>query len=148
MIAISDDILINRFNSGLLRGNLLRTLFAFSTKTKFKRLLLLNTNFDSDDILFFFTTASIKWYIDNKESDLVKNNCIFINMGGTVNNPEKDIVINCRKVYVISKSILFDNYKNKKLDFLDKFPDGIMSKVDSIIRDSKLIAPKYLLKII
>jgi len=148
MIAISDDILINRFNSGLLRGNLLRTLFAFPTKTKFKRLLLLNTNFDSDDILFFFTTASIKWYIDNKESDLVKNNCIFINMGGTVNNSEKDIVINCRKVYVISKSILFDNYKNKKLDFLDKFPDGIMSKVDSIIRDSKLIAPKYLSKII
>ncbi len=61
---------------------------------------------------------------------------------------DDDMVINCRKVYEISKSVLFVNYKNKKLDFLDQFNDDIMSKVDSTIRSSKLIAPKYISKII
>ena len=88
MIVISDDILKNRFDCGLLRGNLLRTLFDFPTETKFKRMLLLNKNFDLEDIYFFFTTSSVEWYINNRESELIKDNYIFINKGETANNQD------------------------------------------------------------
>lgn len=148
MIAIPDDILRKRFNNGLLRGNVLRTLINFPIKTKFKRLLLLNINFNSEDIYYFLTTSSTKWYIDNKESEFIKNNCIFINKGETINNQTEDMVIDCRKVYIISKLYLFYNYKNRKLDFLEKFSQDIINRVDKIIINSKLIAPKYLSKII
>lgn len=148
MIAIPDDILRERFNNGLLRGNVLRTLIDFPIKTKFKRLLLLNISFDTEDIYYFLTTSSTKWYIDNKESEFIKNNCIFLNKGETINNQTEDMVIDCRKVYFISKSDLFNNYKNRRLDFLEKFSQDIINRVDKIIINSKLIAPKYLSKII
>ena len=148
MISIPDDILKERFNAGLLRGNVLRTLISFPTQTIFKRLLLLNTNFDLEDIYYFLTTSSVKWYIKNKEAEIVKNNCIFIKKGETTNNQAEDTVIDCRKVYIINKSDLFHNYKNHKLDFLEKLSQDIINRVDNIIMNSKLIAPKYLSKII
>lgn len=148
MIAIPDDILKERFNNGLLRGNLLRTLIGFATETHFKRLLLLNIDFNSEDIYYFLTTSKINWYINNKESEIVKNNSIFINKGETINNQTEDMVVDCRRVYSISKSDLFQNYKNHKLDFLEKFPQDIIDKIDNIIKNSKQIAPKYLSKII
>jgi len=52
----------------------------------FKRLLLLNTNFNLEDIYYFLTTSSTKWYIENKEAEIVKNNCIFVKKGETINN--------------------------------------------------------------
>jgi len=148
MISIPDDILKERFDTRLLRGNVLRTLINFPIKTIFKRLLLLNINFNLEDIYYFLTTSSTKWYIENKETEIVKNNCIFIKKGETINNQTEDMVIDCRKVYIISKSDLFNNYKNHKLDFLEKFSQDIINRVDNIIMNSKLIAPKYLSKII
>jgi len=65
MISIPDDILEERFNTGLLRGNVLRTLINFPKKIIFKRLLLLNTNFNLEDIYYFLTTSSTKWYIED-----------------------------------------------------------------------------------
>ena len=59
MISIPDDILKERFNAGLLRGNVLRTLISFPTQTIFKRLLLLNTNFDLEDIYYFLKNFQV-----------------------------------------------------------------------------------------
>lgn len=148
MIAIPDDVLKEWFNNGLIRGNLLRTLIDFATETHFKGLLLLNIDFNSEDIYYFLTTSKINWYINNKESEIVKNNSIFINKGETINNQTEDMVVDCRIVYSISKSGLFQNYKIRKLDFLEKFPQDIIDKIDNIIKNLKQIAPKYLSKII
>ena len=53
-----------------------------------------------------------------------------------------------KKSYHINKSDLFHSYKNYKLHFLEKFSQDIINRIDNIIMNSKLIAPKYLSKII
>lgn len=148
MIVLSENILEKRFESGLKRGIVLRTIIDFSTKQKFKRLLLLNIDFKDKEILFIFTTSSIDWYKQNINSPIVKENCIFFDKGETTNNITENMVIDCRKVYSIAKSDLFNNFKNSKLDFLDEFNEKIILRIDNIIKNSKLIELKYLRKII
>lgn len=148
MIAISDDILWQRFNLGLKRGNVLRTLIQFQAEPRYKRLLLLNRDFTDEEVFYFFTTSSVKWYFENKNWVVVNENCIFIEPGETSNNITERMVIDCRKVFIINKKDLFNNYKNLKLDFLEIFSEEIMSNVNRIIKNSKLIAPKYITKII
>ena len=146
MIAIPDETLIERFDSGLVRGNVLRTLINFPPQV-FKRLLLLNNDFNQEEIYYFLTTSKVQWYIDNKESEIVKNNSIYFKKDETPNNTSEDMVIDCRKVFTINKSDLFSNYKNLKLDFLNVFSEEIMNRVNKIIKNSELIAPKYISKI-
>lgn len=148
MIAISDDILWQRFNLGLKRGNVLRTLIQFQTEPRYKRLLLLNRDFTDEEVFYFFTTSSVKWYFENKNWVVVNENCIFVEPGETPNNITERMVIDCRRVFIINKKDLFNNYKNLKLDFLEIFSEEIMSNVNRIIKNSKLIAPKYITKII
>ncbi|MCX6384723.1 MAG: hypothetical protein NTV16_09685 [Actinobacteria bacterium] len=148
MIVLSENILEKRFESGLKRGIVLRTIIDFSTKQKFKRLLLLNIDFKDKEILFIFTTSSVDWYKQNINSPIVKENCIFFDKGETTNNITENMVIDCRKVYSIAKSDLFNNFKNSKLDFLDEFNEKIILRIDNIIKNSKLIELKYLRKII
>ena len=146
MIAIPDDTLKERFNSGLIRGNVLRTLINFPLHV-FKRLLLLNNDFNQEEIYYFLTTSKVQWYIDNKESRIVKYNSLYFKKGETSNNISEDMVIDCRKVFTINKSDLFSSYKNLKLDFLNEFSEEIMNKINQIIKNSKLIAPKCISKI-
>ena len=148
MIVLSENILEKRFESGLKRGIVLRTIIDFSTKQKFKRLLLLNIDFKDKEILFIFNTSSVDWYKQNINSPIVKENCIFFDKGETTNNITENMVIDCRKVYSIAKSDLFNNFKNSKLDFLDEFNEKIILRIDNIIKNSKLIELKYLRKII
>ena len=146
MIAIPDETLKERFNSGLIRGNVLRTLINFPLHV-FKRLLLLNNDFNQEEIYYFLTTSKVQWYIDNKESRIVKYNSLYFKKGETSNNISEDMVIDCRKVFTINKSDLFSSYKNLKLDFLNEFSEEIMNKINQIIKNSKLIAPKCISKI-
>ena len=120
MIAIPDDTLKERFNSGLTRGNVLRTLINFPLHV-FKRLILLNNDFNQEEIYYFLTTSKVQWYIDNKESRIVKYNSLYFKKGETSNNMSEDMVIDCRKVFTINKSDLISSYKNLKLDFLNEF---------------------------
>ena len=113
----------------------------------FKRLLLLNNDFNQEEIYYFLTTSKVQWYIDNNESEIVKNNSIYFKKDETPNNTSEDMVIDCRKVFTINKSDLFSNYKNLKLDFLNVFSEEIMNRVNKIIKNSELIAPKYISKI-
>lgn len=148
MIAISDDVLWKRFNLGLKRGNVLRTLIHLQAEQRYKRLLLLNIDFNDEEVFYFFTTSRVKWYFENKNWEVVSENCVFVETEETSNNITEKMVIDCRRVFMINKNDLFDNYKNLKLDFLEMFSEEIMSNINRIIKNSKLIAPKYITKII
>ncbi|MEA2016019.1 MAG: hypothetical protein U9O59_04880 [Actinomycetota bacterium] len=149
MVVIPDPILLQRFNNGLIRGNVIRTRNLPNLPPEmFKRIILLNNDFDNAKIYYCFTTSEVEWYIDNWSSDKVCENCIYCLKGETSNNLTEDMVINLREVNDIDKETLFENYKNKILDFLNPFSVEIMSQVDSIIKDSRLIPPKYIRKIL
>ena len=149
MVVIPNSILLQSFNSGLVRGNVIRTRnFPNLPPDMFKRIVLLNNNFTDSKIYYCFTTSEVEWYIDNWYSDKVSKNCIYCLKGETSNNLTEDMIINLREVGEIDKETLFDNYNNRILDFLNPFSVDIMNQVNNIIKDSKLIATKYINKII
>ena len=149
MVVIPDSILLQRFNSSLVRGNVIRTCNLPNLPPEmFKRIILLNNDFGDTKIYYCFTTSEVKWYIDNWYSDKVSKNCIYCLRGETPNNLTEDMIINLREINDIDKEILFNNYKNKVLDFLNPFSINIMNQVDDIIKNSKLIPFKYIKKTI
>lgn len=149
MVVIPNLILLQAFNKSLVRGNVFRTKNLTGLASDlFKRIVLLNKDFNDPQIYYCLTTSKTDWFIDYWFCDEVSKNCIFCLKGETSNNPIGDMIIDLRKVFEIDKEILFDNFKNKILHFLNPFLIDIMSQVDSIIKDSKLIAPKYIKKII
>ena len=149
MVAIPDSILLQRFNNGLIRGNVIRTRNLPDLPPEmFKRIVLLNNDFTHTLIYYCFTTSKVKWFVDHWYSNIVSKNCIYCLKKDTSNNLTEDMVINLRNIYQIEKNILFDNYKNKILDFLNPFSEEIMIQVDNIIRNSKLISRKHIKNIL
>jgi len=66
----------------------------------------------------------------------------FFRPGETFLNPDKDMIIDCRKVRQMSKESLARNWNNHKLDFLGEMPFDIMVKIDNILKRSNLIPRK------
>lgn len=149
MVVIPNSILLQRFENGLIRGNVIRTQnLTDLPSSMFKRIVLLNNNFNHREIYYCLTTSETEWYQSHWYSEKISTNCVYCLKGETPNNLTEDMVINLRQIYEIDKRVLFDNYKNKILDFLNFFSLDIMNQIDNIIKNSKLIAPKYITKII
>jgi len=149
MVVIPNPILLRAFNKALIRGNVIRTRNLTGLPSDlFKRIILLNKDFNDSQIYYCLTTSKTGWYTDYWHWDRVSKNCIYCLMGETSNNPTRDMVIDLREVYEIDKKILFDNFKNKILSFLKPFSADIMNQIDDIIKDSKLIALKHINKIL
>ena len=142
MIVLPDEILLKRIDSELKRGKILRTELILHTGSCFKRLILLNKDFSEDNLFFIFSTTNVGWFKNYSQFTGVKGNFIIIPKGMTKDNPNEDIVIDCRRVHSLKKEKLLENHKNNKLHFLGEIPTGIMGAIDNIISISKLISPK------
>ena len=149
MVVIPNSILLKWFNRGFVRGSVIRTRnLPDLPPDKFKRIVLLNNDFNDTKIYYCFTTSEVEWYIDHWYSERISKNCIYCLKGETSNNLTEDMIIDLRNIYEIDKKTLFDNFKNKILDFLDSFSVDIMNQVDDIIKDSEIIERKYIKKIL
>jgi hypothetical protein len=142
MIDLPVNLVLPALEEKLKRGAVLRTLFQFENNDYFKRLIILNNQFSLDDIYFVFTTSQVEYFITNKDVDLIKLNTLFFRPGETFLNPDKEMIIDCRKVRQISKESLAKNWNNHRLDFLGEIPFDIMGKIDNILKSSNLISPK------
>jgi len=142
MIDLPVNLVLSALEAKLKRGAVLRTLFSFENNDYFKRLIILNNQFLLDEIYFVFTTSQVEYFITNKDVDLIKLNTLFFRAGETFLNPDKDMIIDCRKVRQISKENLARNWNNHRLDFLGVLPLDIMEKIDNILKRSNLISPK------
>ena len=138
MLRVSNSLIHQRVLAGLIRGNVLRTnLFTKeNNKPQFERIILLNNNFDAEDIYYVMSTSSIGWY--EKYWYNMKKWCLWVDVG-TVDTFDKTVVVNCRRIDKLTKQNLIDRYTENKLDFLDVLPKKIMEEIDKIIEKSKLI---------
>ena len=148
MIDLPDKLLRNQLYSYLKRGKILRTQLSFGNKTIFKRLILLNVDFQGEDIFYMLTTSQVEFYNKYGIYDPIKGNYIYIAAGKTVFNPQKDMVIDCRRIDIIEKEKLFKNYKYKKLKVLGDLPSDILRQIDTIVFDSVLIPQKIKEKVL
>jgi hypothetical protein len=142
MIYLPDTVAWPVLQSKITRGSVLRTLFQFENGDHFKRMIVLNNDFSLNEIHFIYTTGQSDYYIRNKDSDIIKSNTLLFTCGQTPLNPDSDMVIDCRKIRQISKEKLVHNWNLHKLDFLGFVPLDIMAKIDEILLNSLLIAPK------
>lgn len=142
MILLPGKLLRERINSELKRGKILRTELILHTGSRFKRLILLNKNFSEDDIFFIFTTSNVDWFKKHCQFPGIKGNFLIAPKGITKDNPNEDIIIDCRNVHSFKKEKLLENYKKNKLHFLGEIPVVIMVEIDCIILNSRLISPK------
>lgn len=142
MIDLPESTLRKQLNSQLTRGKLLKTEILFPPHLYYKRLILLNNNFLEGDIYYILTTSKTDFF--NKWGNYlgVKGNFIYVQKGQTSFNTNEDMIIDCRRIDVIKKEKLLENYKNKKLKFLGNIPKEIITEIDKIISVSRLISPK------
>lgn len=147
MLKLNDSIIRKRVYSGLVKGNILRTnLFTKeNNKPQFERIILLNNNFDQEDIYYIMTTSRVKWY--KRNWDRMKYCCLFIEKE-TIDIFKKTTVINCREVNKLTKQNLIDRYMENKLEFLGTLPEDILKKVLKCLISSRLIKSEILKEII
>lgn len=148
MIVFPESVLRKQLNAQLKRGKILTTELILGNKPFFKRLILLNNDFQGNDVFYIITTSKVDWYKKYGKYNPVKGNFIYINKGQTIFNPNKDMIIDFRRVDFIKMEKLLENYKNRKLRFLGDIPNDILMKIDNIILNSVLIPPKIKRKII
>lgn len=148
MIEIPDSVLRKQLNSNLKRGKVLRTEIFFDNTPRFKRLVLLNKDFSVDDIFYILSTSEVARYKKYGHLKPLKGNYTYVPKGQTCLNPNEEMVIDCRIVDFIKKEKLLENYKNKKLQFLDSVPRDILGEIDRILLNSILIPPKIKKQII
>jgi len=142
MIHFSDEVLKEVLERALFRGNVLKTEFQFSLiEGSFKRIVLLNIDFTIPEIFFFFTTSKIKGFLDGMHPDIT-GNFVFVPRGKTPDNPNEDMIIDCRKAYPITKEKLLENFRNNKLTSLSPLNEEFMRDINDIIGKSKLISPR------
>ena len=73
MIRLNEDIILSRLSFEFVRGNTLKTIIAIrDSKSDFKRIILLNNDFSTDDLYYVISTSQTEWYKKNW-------NCIEIN---------------------------------------------------------------------
>jgi hypothetical protein len=128
--------------SQLQRGKILRTQLHFQGVSRFKRLILLNKNFSSDYIYYVLSTSQVCFYLDNQNFPPIKGNFLYFREGQTYINQDEDMVIDCRRIDIITKGNLLKNYQNNILSILGDTPAHILREIDLIISKSKLIAQK------
>jgi len=147
MLKLNDSIIRKRVSSGLVKGNILRTnLFTKkNNKPQFERIILLNNNFNQEDIYYVMTTSRVKWY--KRNWNRMKYCSLFIEKG-TIDIFKKATVINCREVNKLTKQNLIDRYMENMLEFLGVLPEDILKKVLKCLVGSRLIKSKILKEII
>lgn len=142
MIVLPNNILRKQLNSQLKRGKILRTKLFFPTGNRFKRMILLNKDFSEDDIFYILTTSKVDFFKDHCNFEGIKGNFIYIHKGQTHVNPNKDVVLDCRRIDIIKKEKLFERYKNNELNFLGEISKEFMTAIDKIVLNSRMISPK------
>lgn len=142
MIELPKSLLSKRFDTELTRGRILRTSFVFQNEQHYKRLVLLNNNFQMDDIYFVFTTTKTSWYKMHSDIDWIRKHFIYVPKGITAFNIDEDMIIDCRKVNHIKKNKLLENWVVKKLDFIGMLPQDLMNNIEQLFKESKLISSK------
>jgi hypothetical protein len=135
-----DSDLLRLLNSNLTQGRVikLKLFFPNSSEWRYKRIILLNSSFEGETIYHFLTTTKIKKFLDNKYPEIT-GNFIFVKKGRTHDNPDDDIVIDCRTAYPIKKNKLINNLKKKQLEFLGCLPEDLLQELKRKIRTSYLI---------
>jgi hypothetical protein len=105
-------------------------------------LIILNQNCDHYDLYFILTYGSVEFFKNNCQKEFIKLNTLFFSPGETDINPSEEMAIDCRRVLKISKISLYNNWRNRKLDWLPKISPEILVKIDEILIQSNLIPPK------
>ncbi len=142
MIDFPSSLLKKQLLSQLQRGKVLRIQLHFQGTPRFKRLILLNKNFSSDDVYYVLSTSQVQFYLENRNFPPIKDNFLYFREGQTCINQDEDMVIDCRRIYKIAKGNLLKNYQNKRLSILGDTPAHILREIEIIISNSKFIAQK------
>jgi len=140
MVSQEDSDLLRLLNSKLAQGRVikLKLYFPNSSNWRYKRIILLNGSFEGEIIYHFLTTTKIKKFLDNKYPEIT-GNFILVKKGRTSDNPDDDVVIDCRTAYPITKNKLIHNLKTKQLEFLGCLPVDLLQELKRKIRVSYLI---------
>ena len=143
MIDLPNNVLEQLLSSKLRRGGVLVTEIRFGSEPPlYKRLILLNKNFSTNEIFYVLSTSQVVWYQKHCNAEPLKGNFIFVKQGQTRLNPDKPMVIDCRGVDSIRKEKLIENLRNRKLRFLSDIPNDLLMEIDKIVSASKLIPRK------
>jgi hypothetical protein len=134
-------ILKKQLDKYFVRGAILRTEIEFPGVERFKRLYLLNRDFQSDPILYVLSTSQLGFFRRHQKEPSVTENCIFLDAGRTSSNKSEPCVIDLRRVSEIDKEKLLEKFRTGKLAYLGKLPEDIISEIDEKIRASRLIDP-------
>jgi len=139
VIELPDSLLNKKIIASLKRGVVLRTKITLSGNRFFKRLIILNKDFNEGKIYFILSTSQVTWYKAHKAEAGVAGHFLFLPIGTTPSNPTEDMVINLREVFILPIAQLINNLRANKLQFLPSMPDQAMKDIDRIISVSKLI---------
>ncbi len=120
------------------RGAVLSTVMRFREGSPKKKYLIVLNNQPSDsESLLFLTTSKIEFFQKHPQvSDQIK---IEANASAIFSLPT---IIDCRQVYSILRAELKTKFRNGILSFEGVLSAEIMTKIDQVVAESRLISPR------
>ena len=131
---VSDDV----FEKEFIRGVILLTEMQFrSGERKEKFLIVLNQHPTEVDTLLFLTTSQAQFYdkhphVDHVRIEVNKIDCFHL-----------ETVIDCREVFVLSRSDLRRPFGEGILRFAGNLPEAMMTRIDQIVAASRSISLRH-----
>jgi hypothetical protein len=138
-LTLPPDALKKLFFARLKRGSVLRTRIHFTKTgvTKDKFLVLLNhDDGKGDPLLFFITSSQLAYYEDHPA---LRSEVVFIERGTLAFFPVKTVV-NCREVLSLPRADIEIRAGERLIEVVGDLPGEIVSQIDRIVADSKLIS--------
>jgi len=146
---LGDNDLNSLLKKNLVQGKVIKLLLYFPNTSSwyYKRIILLNKDFNNSEVYYVLTTSRTQKFIKSKYKEIV-GNFVFVPKGKTLDNKDEDFIIDLRSVFCITKDKLIKSLKNQKIEFLNPIPTDLLEELKRKIKVSFLILDIYKEKIL
>jgi hypothetical protein len=137
-LRLPPEALKKLFYARLKRGSIIKapTEFQDTGTTKDKYLVLVSADKGDDPLYFFISSSQLAYY---ERHPALKSDALFIDPGTLDCFPART-VINCREIYPVDRGNLDDLAEVGRVTVVGDLPEALLSQLDRIVAQSKLIS--------